>query len=114
MAKQYKKLQKELNEGAMQDVAAFLKQTFHLKSGSERQNEIQWLKDLQDSQGGILYFEDGEQLDVDLETVEDVLGFLKMIGWSEQVVDQIFKNKKSFTIIRNMAQGASQLVSWDD
>jgi|WetSurMetagenome_2_1015567.scaffolds.fasta_scaffold823330_2 hypothetical protein len=110
MAKRYKivrrRLQMQLNEGALEQAAEFFKGAFHMKRGSDRQEEVEALKDIVRGNGNLLHLEDGSEIELTQEDAEDILGFLKFMDYSESFIDQMFKNKDGFNFVAKMAFGA--------
>lgn len=111
MAKRYKvvrrRMQQQLNENALEQAAEFFKGAFHMKRGSDRQEEVLQLKDLASHGGGNLYLEDGSEIELSQDDSQDLLGFLKFMDYSESFIDQMFKNKDGFNFVAKMAFGAS-------
>lgn len=110
MAKEFKKIRRQMrrqiNEGALEQAADFFKGAFHMKRGSDRQEELEALRDIVKTGSGTLHLEDGTEIDIDQESAEDLLGFLKFLDYSEDFIDQMFKNKDGFNFVAKMAFGA--------
>jgi hypothetical protein len=110
MAKKYKiirrRLQMQLNEGAIEQAADFFKGAFHMKRGSDRQEEVQALRDIVQHGDALLKLEDGTEIELTRDDAQDLLGFLKFMDYNEDFIDQMFKNKEGFNFVAKMAFGA--------
>jgi hypothetical protein len=110
MAKRYKvirrRMQMQLNENALEQAAEFFKGAFHMKRGSDRQEELEALKDIVKHGDGILNLEDGSEIELTRDDATDLLGFLKFMDYNESFIDQMFKNKDGFNFVAKMAFGA--------